>query len=128
MSVSNVNIREHLEKYTSSKVHTVWWAEVDGKVFISDGHSFFYRKSDLCRTLQNRFRYLVSGLVQNWIGFHGEEKFSQKDREKLFQKFWNGFVGETEEHRIRIRHYEIPLKLTNSDLIRLLKEDEQAES
>lgn len=128
MSVSNINVREHLEKYTSNRVHTVWWAEIDGKIFISGGHPFYYRKSDLCRSLQNRFGRLVWSLVRNWIGFHGEEKFSQKDREKLFQKFWNGFVGETEDHRIRIRHYEIPVVITYPDLVRFLNEGVQAES
>lgn len=124
----SIDVRGTFELCTTDKVHTVWWAEIDGRIFMNrSGHCFFYRKADLINSLkQSPVREVVYQFARNYINFHKgptQEICTVEEWKKIFDVFWKNIVGETEEHRVKLRHCEIPVTISNPDLLRLYGEE-----
>lgn len=107
--VSSIDIKGRIDKCTTGKAQVIWYAKIDGKVFInSTGHCFFYRKSDLIRSLYSSpINNIIGDFASNHIEFFGEEN-SIKHRREVFDWYWNGFVGETEDFRCQICKITLP--------------------
>ena len=107
--VSSIDIRERIDKCTTSKAQTIWYAKIDGKTFInSTGHCFFYRKADLMRSLYSSpINRIIADFTTNHLQFFGGED-NWQHRKEIFDQYWSGFVGETEDFRCQICKITLP--------------------
>lgn len=82
----------------------VWYAEINGRIFKnSSGHAFFWRKSDLIRSLKmSSIWRLVTEAAWEYT-----RTISAMPQVDVLGIFWNSYVGEGPQFPCQIKSIEV---------------------